>query len=112
MNFSGNKDGSSTQTGRPSPLAHPIPLHPLNKFDGSQDDLLGSTAQVKGSAIPVNVKGRIDDGQLTLEIKKLEQLQEAPGQLKQIHVHLVAEIDQEIGLLNNVTCTLLDRRAI
>lgn len=40
VDFSGDQNGSSTQAGRSTALAHPVPLHTLDEFDGSMYDLL------------------------------------------------------------------------
>lgn len=83
----------STQTGRPSTLAHPVPLHPLDQLNRSESDPLGLSAQIQGLAVPVDVERGVYDWQLTLKIEEFEQFQEATSQLEQVHVHLIAEID-------------------
>lgn len=47
----------------------------------------------------MDVKGGVDDGELALEIQEFEQLEEAPGQFEQIHVHPIRKVNQKVGSL-------------
>lgn len=47
VNFGSNQDGSTTQTGRSSTLAHPVSLHPLDKFSGSHSDFSGLVSKLE-----------------------------------------------------------------
>ena len=46
VNFGCDENSGSAQAGRTSPLAHPVPLHALDEFDGGVDDILGLAGEV------------------------------------------------------------------
>lgn len=81
-------------------MTHPVSLHSLDELNSSESDSFGHASKIKGLAVAVNVKGRIDKWQLTLEIKEFEQFKEASSQLEQIHIHFIAEVDEQIRSFN------------
>ena len=47
-----------------------------------------------------------------MELQEFIEFQEAPAQLREAHVHLVAEVDQQIRRLALTRSTLMERRAM
>lgn len=77
-------------------MAHPVSLHSLDELYGSESNCLGLCSQIEGLAVSVDVEGGVDDGKLALEIQELKQLKEGSGQFKKVHIHLIAEINEEV----------------
>ena len=100
MDFSCDQNSCTTQAWWSSSLAHPISFHSLNQFCGSHGNLSSLIPKVKHLAVSGNVDTWINKWKLVLETQKSEKFQETSGELEQVNVHFVAEIDQKIRLLS------------